>query len=80
MKPCSAYCRPTEGLHTFLVYVPRKMALNSNVVEVEAFDAADSCVEVGLRIRGVAAEPAREAPPSPNRDRHPVLLTVEVVS
>ena len=84
MKPCSAYCRPEEGVHVALGYVSPLLDLalveRSGPQTVEP-GPLSICMEVGTVFRYVALNPAHEAPPSPFHDRPiPVLATVQVLS
>ena len=83
MKPCSAYCLPDEGRHTFVDYVDYE-ALGMETLGWSGTilpGSGTSCLPVGTKIVIAQIAPAVEAPPASD-ERFPVavLLTVEVLS
>jgi len=84
VKPCSAYCRPEEGVHVHIGYaskgaLPMVLADAGRTALVED-RSGTVCIPDGTRVRVLHTEVAKEAPVPPKWDgRTAVLYTVQVL-
>ena len=83
MKPCSAYCKPEEGLHTYLSYgkTPNPLGGTPGLRRPVNGLGNGACLGIGTMIKVIGHVPAAEAPPSPLPDfPYPLLITVMVIA
>jgi len=81
MRPCSAYCKPEEGLHVGVNWYVEGLDGTGDVGSVQVLEERDYwCLPCETRVLVVGAEPAKEAGESPTPSfSNPVLMTLRVL-
>lgn len=87
VTPCSAWCRPDEGIHAVLDWTWRNMddldemreRHVGKVVCMTANNNGEGCLPTGTQTRCLSVEPAEVPPREGEWFCNPVLLTLQVV-